>query len=113
MNYTGVFVINILITIVNLVIVIYLIKWRQKIKTLNENLDLAKSKMQISLRTISLKILLITLEVQQYKNKYKYINQKVLQLRKLIIITRYLYRQIKKSEKIPLLLMARTIENKG
>ena len=113
MNYIGVFVINILITIVNVVIIIYLIKWRQQIKTLNENLDLAKSKMQISLRTISLKILLITLEVQQYKNKYKNINQKVLQVRKLIIITRYLYRQIKKSKKNPLLLMARTIENKG
>ena len=90
MNYVLVIVFNFVVTIVNLIAFIYLTRWRKSLKSINEQLELADGQIQVSLRQVSLQILLTTLEIQQYKYKYQGIKNKISQVRKFIIVTRYL-----------------------
>jgi hypothetical protein len=71
---------------------LFLLRLKTDLLNFNRELDNLEKNLIFSLKQIPLNILLIALEIQKYKYKYQTIQVQVKKIRKLIIISQYIYK---------------------
>ena len=91
-----VLIFNSFIVLINLIIFWQLIRFRQYVRELNQNIVSMEEEFLLLLKQVPLDIFLTALEIQQYKYNYQQLRQKAKYIQRIIIISQYIYRIWKK-----------------